>query len=200
EIVGFDIHVNTSYRLTTNGSAFDLETIVRHEAGHAIGLGHTDRYRNVMYPVIGWSQTKPLGPGDRAGNRALHPYRDYGVRVMERDPDGQMRMLPGGRSTVAVKLKNTGMTPWNGRFRGIQLRTDGPRKRDSRFFDPPTWVSPSQPGERITGVVCHGEVVTVRWAMKAPSEMKRYREAFGVRIGKTWMTNESPVWDVAVPG
>lgn len=41
--------------------------LLMHELGHAVGLGHVDDQRDVMFPVITASSRAQWGPGDLAG-------------------------------------------------------------------------------------------------------------------------------------
>jgi predicted Zn-dependent protease len=54
-----------------------LAGIVRHEAGHALGLGHSGDPRTKMYPV---EMTETITPADRAT-----------LRLLYRLPPGQIR-------------------------------------------------------------------------------------------------------------
>jgi hypothetical protein len=95
---GGDIHLDDAETWRTNGSGLDLQTIVLHESGHALGLGHTDKScagsagpnRPIMCSVLTGVQ-RVLSPDDIAGIQAL-----YG----ERPPD-----LPDG---VAIEILEAG--------------------------------------------------------------------------------------------
>lgn len=52
------------------GADIDLFTVALHEAGHALGLGHTDDPNTVMYPYYRFGAT--LSSGDIAGVQALY--------------------------------------------------------------------------------------------------------------------------------
>jgi hypothetical protein len=67
-----DMHLDEdeSWRV---GAAVDLFTVALHEAGHALGLGHSDRPGSVMYPY--YRQASGLADDDIAGIRALYGSR-----------------------------------------------------------------------------------------------------------------------------
>jgi hypothetical protein len=50
-----------------------LATVLRHELGHALGLGHAARPDEVMYPLVSASSPKDFQAGDLAGLRAISP-------------------------------------------------------------------------------------------------------------------------------
>jgi hypothetical protein len=69
EPVAGDMHFNADVNWHT-GSTVDLFTVALHEAGHALGLGHTDQPGAVMYPY--YHLASGLTSDDIAGIRALY--------------------------------------------------------------------------------------------------------------------------------
>jgi len=75
----------TPAALAGNPSAYDLESVLGHEIGHTLGLGHSGVWRAMMSPFgpapgtyLGTRPTTsepdaPLADDDRAGLRALYP-------------------------------------------------------------------------------------------------------------------------------
>jgi hypothetical protein len=75
----------TPAALAANPSAYDLESVLGHEIGHTLGLGHSGVWRAMMSPFgpspgtyLGTRPTMsepdaPLADDDRAGLRALYP-------------------------------------------------------------------------------------------------------------------------------
>ncbi len=59
------------------GATVDLFTMALHEAGHALGLGHSDRPGSVMYPY--YRQAAGLTADDIAGIRELYGSREGSV-------------------------------------------------------------------------------------------------------------------------
>jgi len=77
EIIEADMVIDTEWDWGDGTDQFDLDTVVLHEAGHWVGLGHTnttsDCVGQVMYPYVGNGEVKTTpGTGDIAGIKALY--------------------------------------------------------------------------------------------------------------------------------
>ena len=68
-----DMALNTNFPWSTNGvDDFDVETVMLHENGHVLGLGHSEVEAAVMFATY----SKPrvtLDPDDIAGIESLYP-------------------------------------------------------------------------------------------------------------------------------
>ena len=69
EPVAGDLHLDAD-EPWRSGASIDLYSVALHEAGHALGLGHSDRPGAVMYPY--YKQATGLTDDDIAGIRALY--------------------------------------------------------------------------------------------------------------------------------
>lgn len=59
----------------TSGCWYDLRSILRHEFGHTLYLGHVDQGSALMYPTFGCWESRGVATDDRNGIRAV-----YGTR------------------------------------------------------------------------------------------------------------------------
>ena len=69
EPIAGDLHLDADEPWSSGGNV-DLYSVALHEAGHALGLGHSDRPGAVMYPY--YKQATGLTDDDIAGIRALY--------------------------------------------------------------------------------------------------------------------------------
>jgi hypothetical protein len=69
EPVAGDLHLDDD-ELWRVGANIDLFSVVLHELGHALGLGHSDNPNDVMYPY--YRITSTLAPGDKAAILSLY--------------------------------------------------------------------------------------------------------------------------------
>ena len=78
-IVGADIALNG---FVMQGGGLDVETVILHELGHALGLAHTGVRGTVMRPRVarGWP-IRTLTPDDRAAVCALYPPGVFDTRT-----------------------------------------------------------------------------------------------------------------------
>jgi hypothetical protein len=86
EIIEADMVIDTDFNWSENGKRvwtgagddepFDLATVVTHEAGHWVGMGHAPTTstcaKQLMYPSVAPRDIKLLGVGDTAGIKALY--------------------------------------------------------------------------------------------------------------------------------
>ncbi len=70
EPIAGDMHLDADEDWRIGAGGIDLFSVALHEAGHALGLGHTDRPGSVMYPY--YRQLAGLSDDDIAGIRDLY--------------------------------------------------------------------------------------------------------------------------------
>ena len=101
-----DMHLDDDEDWHT-GKIVDLFTVVLHEAGHALGLGHSDRPGSVMYPY--YRQAAGLTADDIAGIQEL-----YGSRETPADPpatpadppaDPKPPVIPPAQPVLALAIR-----------------------------------------------------------------------------------------------
>lgn len=81
EVEDADVAFNTSYNYTTAAEVSGgdpcsneifLESVVTHEVGHVIGLGHSNNSSALMAPTVSYCVNKPLNSDDISGRDALY--------------------------------------------------------------------------------------------------------------------------------
>ena len=73
EPIAGDMHLDDDENWHS-GANIDIYTVVLHEAGHALGLGHSDQPGAIMYPYYRFGAV--IGPDDIAGVRELYGSRE----------------------------------------------------------------------------------------------------------------------------
>jgi hypothetical protein len=81
ELFDADIELNSSdFEFTTEDDdvVYDLESVLTHEAGHFLGVGHTDVEESTMLPIYiqGDTALRTLGPDDANAICDLYPPKD----------------------------------------------------------------------------------------------------------------------------
>lgn len=67
-----DINMNTSHDFGTASTSYHTQTIMTHEIGHLLGLGHTSNSSGIMYYYIGLGERKSIASDDRNGINAIY--------------------------------------------------------------------------------------------------------------------------------
>jgi hypothetical protein len=98
-----DVFVNTTYRF--KDTPYDLYSVMLHEAGHALGLGHSADPNSPMYPRFNNTKTA-LTAGDIAAIRTL-----YGPRLNDRFEGATGNNTTATASAIPVPAGYTGTTP-----------------------------------------------------------------------------------------
>ena len=164
QILDADIYFNpgdsrtafaTPAALSTNGSAYDLESILTHELGHLLGFSHSAIWSAMMYPYAPAPGTftgsrpaaeqldAPLGEDDRTGLRVLYPDATDTVhvgmirgRVLPANPLSLPSVPPGvtgifGAQVVAVDAATGGVIA--GTIGGWSCADPGPVQFDGSY-------------------------------------------------------------------
>jgi hypothetical protein len=99
ETLAGDLHLDADENWQV-GSGIDLFTVALHEAGHALGLGHSDRPGAVMYPYYHYAAG--LTEDDIAGIRSLYGQAGPSTPVV---PPTQTPVQPPGGTPVQPPAK-----------------------------------------------------------------------------------------------
>lgn len=74
---GFDIHIATNRPVTVGAldtRNFDLESVMVHEFGHALGFDHPNSSSQVMFSILfSGTEVRSLGPGDERAVQIRYP-------------------------------------------------------------------------------------------------------------------------------
>lgn len=110
DIYDVDMEINGQYRLSTSempGDAYDLQSVVTHEAGHFLGLAHSEEADATMYLQYssGSVAFRDLSDDDIAGICAIYPPERTGVCDFEPrkgfSPECGIYPTQGGRCSVS---------------------------------------------------------------------------------------------------
>jgi hypothetical protein len=108
EPIAGDMHLNAGENWQI-GAGIDLYSVALHEAGHALGLGHTDNPDSVMYPY--YRMQAGLSVDDIAGIRALYGTPDATPALPPQSVDPSGSMTPPATPPVTVPAMPTATSP-----------------------------------------------------------------------------------------
>lgn len=130
-----DMHLNADESWSVGGTV-DLFSVALHEAGHALGLGHSDDPTSVMYPY--YRLQTGLTVDDIAGIQSL-----YGPPAGSAAPSGSAPGSGGTGSSSAGSTGNTGGTGSSGGSGGTAPTGSGAGNSGSGTSTGPDTVPPS---------------------------------------------------------
>jgi hypothetical protein len=109
---------------TPPGGYLDFESVVLHEFGHALGLGHTPVAAAVMYYQSSWDPKRDLHSDDIAGINFIYPTLDLPTAMA--GPDQTVQGAVGGGDFVHVDGSSSLTTPDGGSLSYAWSQTLGP--------------------------------------------------------------------------
>ena len=127
EPIAGDMHLDAD-EPWRSGANVDLYSVALHEAGHALGLGHSDRPGAVMYPY--YKLSTGLTDDDIAGIRALYGSNvraDSGCASNTNADPGAAACPDSNSDTCAVP--GTRVTPLRRRYKSSRRDSPSPRHR-----------------------------------------------------------------------
>lgn len=108
ESIAGDLHLNDDERWQV-GANIDLYSVVLHETGHALGLGHSDQPGDVMYPY--YRLQTHLSDRDIETVRSLYPARDPSATNQATSPSHPTQPSPPSPPPAAAPLALTVTAP-----------------------------------------------------------------------------------------
>jgi hypothetical protein len=190
-----DILLNPGERFATDGraGAYDVQAVLTHELGHALGLDHSPIAAATMYPLVGTGRVtaRTLEPDDLAGMQALYRVKDagrgsvsgkvqtrtgaavFGAHVVATAADG--RVLVGALTERDGSFTLSGLPPGEVRIHAEPLHEPATAGYFGRYYEEanealrPAFAGGSRVG--TSAVVTAGKVSTVaaiRVEPKAP--------------------------------
>lgn len=67
-----DIDINVSHDFGTASTSYNTQTVIAHEIGHVLGLGHSSNTSALMYKSISKGEVKDIHSDDIAGIAAIY--------------------------------------------------------------------------------------------------------------------------------
>ena len=136
ELLDTDIRLNTNHPFSTDGSSdsFDVETVVLHELGHSLHLGHVEDpsdSEKVMYPYVSIGQIKTsLHQDDINGIRFLYPLDDTEPSLSITSHDDGDTVTSSG-----ITLSGTASDAGRGDYGIYRVTVNGVRASSDTVYD-----------------------------------------------------------------
>ena len=147
EPIAGDMHLDADERWQV-GANTDLFSVVLHEVGHALGLGHSDNPGSVMYPYYRFGAH--LSNEDVANIRILYPARDAALpdpplpAPPPLAPFGLVILTPGLASVTTASAVAIGGMAMNG-VGTVRVTWQSDSDRFGTAIGSASWVIPSVP-------------------------------------------------------